>query len=164
MKKIFSVFIIISVMMFSTACFASMFDDLRNNPNYIYCGHTGSGFAIFLDKTSINVHEYNPPYYTIAFIRINWASTPPMYSSTGEVAKPKVQRYHYDYDTRKIYKEDFDINNNAFWEYVDPVDYSKTNGGRSILAEAELVFYLAYNMSFFDKPSSKAAEYINSHK
>lgn len=160
MKKLVCMFVLIIVMAVPSTSFASLFDDLKNNPNYIYCGHTGSGFAIFLDKTSINVHEYNPPYYTIAFIRINWASTPPMYSSTGEVAKSSVHRYHYDYATRKIYTETAD----KTWSYVDPIEYSKTNGSRSLLAEAELVFYLAYNMSFFDEPSSKAAEYINSHK
>lgn len=160
MKRLLCAFALIIVMSVPSTSFASLFDDLKNNPNYIYCGHTGSGFAIFLDKTSINVHEYNPPYYTIAFIRINWASTPPIYSSTGEVAKPSVQRYYYDYDARKIYTETAD----KTWSCVDPVELSRTNGGRSLLAEAELVFYLAYNMSFFDKPSSKAAEYINSHK
>ena len=40
MKKVFSVFILIGVMMFSTTCFASnsstiLIDNLKNDPNYM---------------------------------------------------------------------------------------------------------------------------------
>lgn len=164
MKRVFSIFILIGVMMFSTTCFASnsstiLIDNLKNDPNYIYIGGVGSGYAILLDKTSINVHEYNPPHYTIAFIRIDYSNIP--IREPIEAIKSSVQIYHYDYDTRKIYSE----GTNKKRYYVDPIDLSKTNGGRSMLAEAELVFYLAYNMSFFDEPiSPKAKEYINTHK
>lgn len=163
MRKILGLMVCIFVM-FSGNCFAStgssvLINSLKNDPNYIYIGGVGSGFAILLDKTSINVHEYNPPYYTIAFIRIDYSNIPPRVPI--EAIKSSVHRYHYDYDTRKIFSEGFD----KTWHYVDPVDLSKTNGGRSMLAEAELVFYLAYDMSFFDKPlSPRMQEYIKTGK
>lgn len=50
MKKIFSVFILAGIMMFSTTCFASMFDDLKNNSNYIYYGGAGTGISFFWIK------------------------------------------------------------------------------------------------------------------
>ena len=50
MKKLVCMFVLIIVMAVPSTSFASLFDDLKNNSNYIYCGHTGSGFAIFLVK------------------------------------------------------------------------------------------------------------------
>lgn len=49
-EKIFSVFILAGIMMFSTTCFASMFDDLKNNSNYIYYGGAGTGISFFWIK------------------------------------------------------------------------------------------------------------------
>ena len=70
MKKLLGVFILIMVMTIPAISSASLFNDLRNDPNYIYLGHIGTGTGLFLDKTSINVHEYNPPYYTIACVNL----------------------------------------------------------------------------------------------
>ena len=162
MKKRLNIFIVIGIMMFSTTCFASLFKDLNNNPNYFYCGHIGTGTGLFIDKTSINVHEYNPPYYTIAIVEIWWAYPNPEY---GEMMKEKVHRYRYDYEKKKIYFEKYDINNNPYWEELNPKELLKLNSSKPLLVEAEMAFYLAYNMSFFDKPmSSKAKEYIYNHK
>lgn len=166
MRKILGLMVCIFVM-FSGNCFAStgssvLINSLKNDPNYIYIGGVGSGFAILLDKTSINVHEYNPPYYTIAIVEIWWAYPNPEY---GEMMKEKVHRYRYDYEKKKIYFEKYDINNNPYWEELNPKELLKLNSSQPLLVEAEMAFYLAYNMSFFDKPmSSKAKEYIYNHK
>lgn len=160
MKKLLGVFILIMVMTIPAISSASLFNDLRNDPNYIYLGHIGTGTGLFLDKTSINVHEYNPPYYTIACVNLWWAYPDPR---KDELLKTRVHRYRYDYAKKEIYFEKHDINNNPYWDELNPKEFLKMESSQAFLVEPELVFYLAYNISFYDKPlSPKAKAYINS--
>lgn len=163
MKKAFSIFILIGMMMFSIPCSASMFDDLRNNPNYIYYGGVSIGVSFFMDKTSINVHQYKPPIYIIAFTNLTCKSGAP-HEGFPENVTYGTKRYKYNYDTRQMYYEEKKATGETSWEYIDPhkatkgYEYAQLSGG-------EIAFYLAYNMSFYDEPISfLAKQYINNHK
>ena len=39
------------------------------------------------------------------------------------------------------------------WDLIDPKK-SGTSGARSMISAGEIIFYLAYNMSFYEKPES----------
>lgn len=161
MKKIFSVFILAGIMMFSTTCFASMFDDLKNNSNYIYYGGAGTGISFFLDKTSINVNKYEPPVYIIAFINMSYSAGFPK-GGTPESVSPKTVWYKYNYDSRKMYLGRQNVDGILSWEYIDPQEVNLNSTLNSVVTGGELAFYLAYNMSFYDKPVTfLTKKYIN---
>lgn len=163
MKKRLSIFIVVGIMMFSTTCFASLAEELDNNPNYIHYGGVSIGVAFYMDKTSINVHKYEPPIYIIAFTNLTYKSGAP-HEGFPENVTYSTKRYKYNYDTRQMYCETKKANGEIYWEYIDPnkatkgYDYALLSGG-------EIAFYLAYNMSFYDEPISFVVKkYINSHK
>ena len=163
MKKVVSVFILAGIMMFSTPCSASLFDDLRNNPNYIYYGGAGTGISFFLDKTSINVNKYEPPVYIIAFINMSYSAGFPK-GGTPESVSPKTVWYKYNYDSRKMYLGRQNIDGTFSWEYIDPQEVNSNSALNSIVTGGELAFYLAYNMSFYNNPVTfLTKKYINSH-
>lgn len=154
MKKVVSVFILAGIMMFSTPCSASLFDDLRNNPNYIYYGGAGTGISFFLDKTSINVNKYEPPVYIIAFINMSYSAGFPK-GGTPESVSPKTVWYKYNYDSRKMYLGRQNVDGILSWEYIDTKNANKNSALNSIIAGGEIAFYLAYNINFYkDGPLS----------
>ena len=164
MKKICSVFILAGIMMFSTTCFASIADDLENNPNYIYYGGAGTGISFFLDKTSINVNKYEPPVYIIAFINMSYSAGFPK-GGRPESVTPITVWYKYNYDSRKMYLGRQQVDGTFSWEYINPQEVNTNSAINSMVTGGELAFYLAYNRSFYDEPISfLAKQYINSHK
>ena len=40
---------------------------LNGDRNFVEVGGSGTNNSNYIDITSVNVHEYNPPYYIIAF-------------------------------------------------------------------------------------------------
>ena len=67
----------------------------------------------------------------------------------------------YDYNTRKIYYE----SEKDKWEYLDPKNADNGKFNSRTMASAELAFYWAYNVSFYDKPVSWIAQqYIEEGK
>lgn len=112
---------------------------------------------IFLtvDKTSINVHVYNPPEYIISVRAITHYNG----GSKENIEYETVYRYRYDYDSRKMYKEDKDDNGVVSWKLIDPAA-SKSYHDDNWVALGEIMFYLAYNMSFYDSPIV-AKQFIN---
>ncbi|MBE5060755.1 hypothetical protein INF25_08160 [Megamonas funiformis] len=48
------------------------------------------------------------------------------------------------------------------WEYIDPQEVNLNSTLNSVVTGGELAFYLAYNMSFYDKPVTfLTKKYIN---
>lgn len=162
-KRLSIIVIVIGMMMFSTTCFASMYDDLKNNPNYIYYGGGGTGISFFMDKSSLVVNKYEPPTYVIAFIKITYSAGFPA-GGYPEKITSGITRYMYDYNSRKMYLERHN-NGKAYWDYLNPLELKGNSGGEALLSGGEIAFYLAYNMSFYDEPISFVAkQYINGHK
>ncbi len=154
------------IFIFMSTASANLYDDLKNDPKYIYIGGAGTGISTFMDKTSINVHKYAPPIYIIAFKAIDYSSG---FAAQGvpESVKPRNYRYYYDYSTRRMYEEYYNIENQAYyWRYIDAQSefYNQHSAANLILTGGEIAFYLAYNMSFYDEPKTYLTkEYISNH-
>jgi len=133
--------------------------DMYANPDkYIRYGGASIGLSFLIDKTSINVHKYNPPEYIISVREITH------YNSGRNDKYEQIEydgyiRYRYDYAKKRMYKEVKDNNGILKWELVDP-SASKSYHDDNWVSLGEIMFYLAYNMSFYDKPII-AKEFIN---
>lgn len=164
MKKRLSVFIVVGIMVFSTTCFASLAEELDNNPNYIYYGGAGTGTAFFMDKSSLVVNKYEPPIYIIAFISIDY-STGLLKGRVSESVRSKTMWFKYDYDLRRMYSGRPNTDGTFSWEYINPKDVNINSAINAMVTGGEIAFYLAYNMSFYDEPVTfLTKKYINSHK
>ena len=154
MKKLFSIFIMLGIMMISTTCFASLYEDLKNDPNYIYYGGGGTGISFFMDKSSLIVNKYEPPIYIIAFIRMDYSTGFPK-GGVPESVHPKVIWYKYNYNLRRMYWSKSNIDGTFSWEYIDTKNANIDSALNSIIAGGEIAFYLAYNINFYkDGPLS----------
>lgn len=137
----------------------ALLEDMYRNPeNYILLGGGGTGLSFYLDKNSINVHEYNPPYYIIAFKKVSFYVYPSL-NGTGEWlkgAEADIERYYYDFYNKKMYLERKYLSpvEKTEWEYIDLKAFNETSGSRSMFTGGEIAFYLAYNMNFYDPPYS----------
>ena len=135
--------------------------DMKANPSrYVRFGGASVGLTFYIDKNSINVHEYEPPEYIIAARRLTHAA-----SGQGHKAIEfdGLMRYKYDYDQRKMYFETTNENGSLIWKHIDPT-LSKTYHDDNYIAAGEILFYLAYNMKFYDKIATQSAkEYIDTH-
>ena len=152
----------------------AMLADMYKNPaRYIHIGSDNFGLSFYLDKTTVESHEYAPPIYIIAFKPVYHLFTPDLeqrieveyagYTANG------VQRYKYDYSTRKMYIEKYNQNGNSYWENIAPLTKEQMShmiGGdiryhERKLTAGEIAFYLVYGMSFFEQPTYGAADFIN---
>ena len=136
--------------------------DMKANPaRYIRFGGASIGLSFYIDKNSINVHKYEPPEYIIAARKLTHADS-------GQGGRQAIEfdglmRYRYDYNHRKMYYETEDENGRLIWKHIDP-SLSKTYHDDNYIAAGEILFYLAYNMNFYDKVATKSArEYIEAH-
>ena len=133
-------------------------DMYRNPKNYIALGGAGTGLSLYMDKNSINVHEYNPPYYIIAFKKVSFYVHPSAENNGQwvEDAESSIERYYYDFDNKKMYWEHkylYPVEKTE-WEYIDPQKSDSTSGSRAMFAAGEIAFFLAYNMNFYGNPKS----------
>ena len=175
MKKIKSILIIL-VMTIATCCImftsASAFlgeqnqavkDDMNSQPEkYISSYGVGMGLQYYVDKTSIEVHQYNPPYYIIAY-RGTYCKSPENHIGYCDDEHNHMNRFRYDYSKREMYLEVYDREGQARWEYIDPLvvnNPSTKPGELRWIYEGELAFYLAYNMGFYEKPATKLMEMV----
>lgn len=175
MKKFLGLLVIL--MMIASNCFArgmygerskELLNDMYREPSkYIDFGCVGMGMFFYLDKTSIQVDQYNPPNYIIAFREI------PFSINGGNHAYDnhnEFTRYKYDYKSRKMYREVYrnGDKNQPYWREVDsnPKGWKGEGDSRHVwLAEGEVAFYLAYDMNFYEKPMSKLLqEYLQTGK
>ena len=155
----------LTMLMFTTSVFAlprlansdEILADMYANPGkYIRYGGASIGLSFFVDKTSVNVHKYNPPEYIIAAKVLTHYNN----GQGKEVIEHETTyRYLYDYKNRKMYMEHQNKNGFTEWKLVDHAA-SKTYHDDNWVALGEVMFYLSYNMSFYDKPVI-AGEFIN---
>ena len=130
--------------------------DMYANPGkYIRYGGASTGLSFFIDKSSINVHKYNPPEYIIAAQVITHFNA----VLREGIIKATTYRYRYDYVARRMYREVADGNGAVQWQLVDP-SASKSYHDDNWVALGEIMFCLAYNMSFYDRPIV-AKQFIN---
>lgn len=166
MKKSFALIITLITMLLSTlSAFAlprlansdAILADMYANPGkYIKYGGASIGLSFLLDKTSVNVHKYNPPEYIIAVKVITHFNN----GQGGEAIEDEtLYRYLYNYKNKKMYIERKNDNGLTEWKMIDPTA-SKSYHDDNWVSLGETMFYLAYNMSFYDKPII-ATEFIN---
>lgn len=162
MKKI--LILTFMFMMIAANCFAffkvdneqAILEDMYSNPyNYIYYGAASTGFSFYYYKPSVDVQKYEPPNYIIAIRSLTRHTVP------GEnITSDRIIRFKYNYDSRKMWIETRDEDSkNLIWKDVDPTK-SKNYHDDNLVAAGEVLFYLAYKMSFFDKPVTKPAKDI----
>ena len=104
----------------------AILSDMYKNPaHYVHIGSDNFGLSFYLDKTTVNVHEYAPPNYIIAFKTAYYhlAESPGKKSAEEHAGYTNdgIQRYKYDYSNRKMYIEKYDANENSYWEYLAPL-------------------------------------------
>ncbi len=156
MKKFF--ILLWAIILLPTICFSAnrlndtaTLNDMRNNPlNYLAVGNISREISLYINKNSINVQEYSPPNYIIAFTEVAYI-VPLNAKSPNEIsAQPYLRRYKYNLDEQKMYRELKDSDGNFIdWEEVIPVSKGPNI---SYTAKGEIVFCLAYNRSFYDEP------------
>ena len=138
---------------------------LNGDRNFVNVGGSGTNNTNYIDITSVNVNEYNPPYYIIAFNRINWICGVPGREDRISWRYSGTERYRYDYDAQKMYIERKDENGTTYWFYLDPA-YLR-NGCKGFgspayvwwnFAQGEIAFMTAYHMSFFKTPVTNYAK------
>ena len=147
MKKIVSLTVMLFCLLINSTVFASNYPDyLNNNRNYILCGgHQGVGW--YIDRSSLVVKKYNPPYYLIA---VNVVRA--LLSSNGiqldRINSPIIDEvetryYYYNWDDRKMYLLSDSDNK---YHYIPPVGSLAATGHEF---SGELAFYIAYRMKFY---------------
>lgn len=171
MKKSISLLLVGILIMYFSNIYAGIFgesrpevlEDMYKNPShYVRIGTENFGLSYYLDKTTINVHEYAPPNYIISFKTVYHHIDSRSKKEDAGYSTENMTRYKYDYTTRKMYVEKFDSNQNSYWKYVDVSPLSSEqqrrmsgqdfrNRSREI-AGGEIAFYLAYNIRFYDEP------------
>ncbi len=151
----------------------AMLADMYKNPaRYIHIGSDNFGLSFYLDKTTIESHEYAPPIYIIAFKPVyHLLSESPGKKGADEYAgyNGGIRRYKYDYSSRKMYIEEQDSNGSSYWKNISPLtkeQISHMNGGEiryhsKLITAGEIAFYLVYGISFFEQPTYGAANFIN---
>lgn len=133
--------------------------DMYATPSkYIRYGGASTGLSFLIDRTSVNVHKYAPPQYIIAARKITHFNN----GQHGEaIEADEIIRYSYDYNTKKMYVEERDNNGNNTWRYINPAA-SKSYHDDNLISAGEILFYLAYNMSFYDNAATLTSyQFIN---
>ena len=112
----------------------------------IYCNNysnvSDNHVDYYLDKTSLKVSNYNPPYYTI---KVNEFS--------ADVSKPMDRKmntweFKYNIDARSVVFTNLYGDYHYKYKNSNYMDLNTTEP--DIIAMAEMAFYMAYNMRFFD--------------
>ena len=136
-KRIVPLFLMFAIMIVCNEALADYPEHLNGNPNYILCdGHQGIG--VYVDKSSLNVQEYNPPSYRIA---INVVYVSDADRGGTRITGGDTREFLYNWDEKKIYER-----MNGRWKYLNP-NGSRAEGAYRVRA-GEIAFQLAYNMHF----------------
>ena len=102
-------------------------------------GHTN--WATFIDRTSVAVERYDPPYYIIA-INVFYVDN----DGYGTIHEYATKRFYYNYDKTEMYIAQTPGKND--WIYIYPND-SVSAGQMDGKNVGEAAFYLAYHMKFY---------------
>ena len=171
-RKFLATLVFASSLLISGNCFAEFHGESdpalianmnQNRANYINCGAENISWQI--DKTSLNVMKYEPPEYIISINLVMQSSNGLSGTDAITLAKSVTRQFRYNYNDRRIYVKRTDDSGAAYWIFIDPKVIGTPEGYKNDwntdMAAGEIAFYLAYGMSFFDKPVSKlAGDYI----
>ena len=132
---------------------AGMYPETLENGKYVLVDG-GMGVGKYIDRTTVMVENYNPPYYQIAIKMVGlefsdsyWREHETYIGSPYKEGYSDTVRFRYDWDKKIVSYErgnkwlDWDINH----------DYSHAEGAPFIPNAAEVAFVAAYNMRFFDQ-------------
>lgn len=139
---------------------AAVLADLKQKrADYVDCG--AESVSYYVDKNSLNVLKYAPPEYIIA-VNLVYHSTYVAAGTNQEAARSVATQFKYDYDDRRIYVKRSDDHGASYWIFVDPKLVGTLDGAQKgwdrDMAAGEIAFFLAYGMSFFEKPVSEPAK------
>ncbi|MBR1646785.1 MAG: hypothetical protein IJ685_08415 [Selenomonadaceae bacterium] len=128
MKKFLEGFTFVLVVTLAANCSANSYDD---SPYYVFV--TTVQGTIYLDLRTVNVHDYNPPYYQIAgyFVWVN-----------GDKERRYEVVINYNWDKKETYHR-----GDGYWikDRIEPENvYSRSN--RKM---ADALFRAAYGMDFY---------------
>lgn len=152
MRKKLSLLVTLMVTVFLLSSTAYAYDwckHYKGDPNYpMVTGHTQ--VATFIDKSSISVQRYDPPYYVVA-ICVFYAPD----GGYGQMYGYHVERFFYNNDTTKMY---VDVTNDELlrdldksgWWYLCPL-YESGTINYQFMTEGEAAFYTAYHMKFYGR-------------
>ena len=129
MKKFLGLLVMLMmIMIFVGICSANT---CANNSHYIFV--TTSQGAIYLDLRTVNVQDYNPPYYQIAgdFVRVN-----------GDDEHKFEVVVRYNWETKETYHL-----NKGYW--TKDVVKGETTNSRNNRKVADALFIAAYGMDFY---------------
>ncbi|MEE1362946.1 MAG: hypothetical protein U0K23_10240 [Selenomonadaceae bacterium] len=137
MKKSIILLLIIGILSSISVCYAA-----KHEPNLVAVDG-GMGTVIYADKNTVEVLEYNPPYYTIKinYIRADYNYNPPKFKNIGTI----IVRYNWDEKNKIEYK----INSKDWAEWDVTKSHDHASGNPLIPLSAETAFMTAYNMKFF---------------
>lgn len=113
----------------------------NDDENYPIIFYGNQGIAYALDKSSVQVDEYNPPVYQIEGIIYAFD-----FGDKQDSSSKRVERvtYRYNYDKRQIYK----IENDGSCRKLQVSGKYNAVSDRRVVAEALSLFEVAYNMAF----------------
>lgn len=116
----------------------------KNFPSVYAAGNTGNAF---IDKSSLNVQLYNPPYYRIAAIIVHT----PLDSNEIYRWDTVVYEYRWDNDNRRsmFYHTADGRNHYLDWKHPSMAGLRDNSVG-------EAMFYLAYHKKFYGDISKNA--------
>lgn len=139
---------ILFISAFEHQTFANYPTYLNGDRNFILCDGK-MGTAWYVDRSSLNVHRYNPPNYIIAVNVVSASSAigseEDFYTrgGRGKIDSVKTYRFYYNSNDIKMYVE----NKPNDWVYLNP-DGSWADTGIRMPA-GEIAFALAYNKKFY---------------
>lgn len=161
----FLVLLLVAVFFTAGNCFAfgkvansdTILDDMYVNPSkYIKYGGASTGLSFLIDKTSVKSDKYAPPEYIIT------ARTITHYNSGRndkyeQIEKDGIVRYRYNYNSRQMWVETLDENNNLYWKEIDPAK-SKNYHDDNWVSLGEILFFLNYDINFYGEIKSYIAK------
>lgn len=142
---ILSVIIICSI---STVYAKTYSSYLKGNPNLVFSNaFTRDGAAIYLDKPTLDVEEYKPPFYTMSI-----ASYLVSDLDSANLGARKIMRFRYDYKSGIMY---YDTDGHYTWHRLavtDTMDYQR------VVPVGEILFAIAYKSKFYGLHDSSIAD------
>ena len=96
----------------------------------------------YVDKSSLNVQRYDPPYYVIA---VNVVTVPDAAGGNQSMNNVKTFRFFYNIDQKGMYIDQHTGNDD--WALLDVEDPAERAGLPMAIGEA--AFYQAYHMKFY---------------
>ena len=112
----------------------------------VYCNNYTSSNSnhidYYLDKTSIEVLEYNPPYYIIKVNEID--------INENNIVDKQLNTWEFKYNIDAKIVEFKNIYGNYHYKYKNSNYLDIYTTEPDIVAMAEMAFYMAYNIRFFN--------------